>query len=127
MLLLQIAVLLAYYRQLAQQEKLEKEKKKFCRRRSYLHLSVSCAWCPGSNCHWSNLFPSQLISGLMLKTPWKSLNLTGQLNSSGAIDTVPIPFALTKSWNMASQNKLGARLAHACDMQEVGELTLTAA
>ena len=42
LLLLQIAVLLSYYRQLAQREKLDKEKKRFSRRRSYLHLSVSC-------------------------------------------------------------------------------------
>jgi len=43
MLPVQIAELLVYYRQLAQREKLEKDKQKFNRRRSYLHLSVSCA------------------------------------------------------------------------------------
>ena len=37
----QINTLLEYYRQLAQKEKAEKEKKKYIRRRSYLHYSVS--------------------------------------------------------------------------------------
>ena len=37
----QIQALLEYYRQLATKEKMEKERKKYTRRRSYLHFSVS--------------------------------------------------------------------------------------
>lgn len=43
-LISQIAVLLDYYRQLAMKEKLDKEKKKYSRRRSYLQLSVSISY-----------------------------------------------------------------------------------
>jgi len=53
-LLLQISVLLTYYRQLAQQEKSEKEKKKFSRRRSYHYLSVRFGWyeCNSTKYSW---------------------------------------------------------------------------
>ena len=39
----QLTTLLEYYRQVAQKEKLDKERKKYSRRRSYIHFSVSVA------------------------------------------------------------------------------------
>lgn len=38
---LQVNTLVEYYRQLAQKEKAEREKKKLTKRRNYMHLSVS--------------------------------------------------------------------------------------
>ena len=38
---MQVNTLVEYYRQLAQKEKLEREKKKLTKRRNYMHLSVS--------------------------------------------------------------------------------------
>ena len=38
---LQVHSLVDYYRQLAQKEKAEREKKKLTKRRNYMHLSVS--------------------------------------------------------------------------------------
>ena len=37
----QVNTLVEYYRQLAQKEKIEREKKKLTKRRNYMHLSVS--------------------------------------------------------------------------------------
>ena len=37
----QVNVLVEYYRQLAQKEKVEREKKKLTKRRNFMHLSVS--------------------------------------------------------------------------------------
>jgi hypothetical protein len=50
---LQIATLTTYYRQLAQREKLDKEKKKYSRRKSYMVLTVSAV--TTSSVNWEML------------------------------------------------------------------------